>query len=599
MARTQNIDFDGEPLNLVQNAYEISRDEQFVRNQQAKRDYKNYSLYIDPEYRDPDRANIFIPKIFNIVNVKSAKDVKALCAVSPYIPFTSKRKEFRKVARTQVDILDDFLEKGGFYSRVASMAPIKNLYGTAFIEAIPYHEMVSEKVVMPEVIYGLNTGRMSIARREVPRLRFRINTYAPWEVYVLPRSTGLEQKGQCRGVVKILLVSKREILQMIDNGDYENVDRDEVESMPAGVSEYKDDHWGDQMMNELGFITGQLDDDIGVLLRYESEERYIDVFGGRIVLRDIPNPYQHKKINLTRWVHRFDAHTQNQFWGIGEAKPNEILQAMLNDTWNLTFNTHEIADQMVIYYREGKVDPNLLVRTAGNRVPVKTKGNEVPIQHDIYESPGPGLPVSHYQIPATVERMMDLTSNLFDINRGERGGEDSTATEVALLKESGDETQELNVKLGEQIFMADFGSKCLEHIDQFGTIDDFIEVVGMQKAMELITSNPADLPGGYNFSFKGSDKVANQLVRQRNWRELAGILRTIPNVLPGWLATKLLEVFDVDDSEIEEGIIPDGVMMQLQMAQAQMAGQAPQGKQKTNSPQQLAQEQGQQIRGAA
>lgn len=572
------LDFDGDGLTLVRAAYELARNEQVPRNNQCTRDYKIYTGYVDPMYRDPDRANVFIPKIFNIVNVKSAKDLKTLLGIRPYIPIEAKRKEFREMSRLQGDVLDDLLEKAGFYEKMATAAPIKNLYGTAFLEALPYYEQVIEKQVIPENIMGRATGRFQIKEVPVPRLRLRITPYAPWEIYIDPRATGLEAKGQCRFVIKMQLVSKREIIKMAEGGAYGGFDIAKLDETPTGSDS---DHWGKIMLQEIGLSQNQ-DDDTGVLMRYESEERYIDVWNGVTTLREMENPFKHKLINLSRWIHRIDPHTQNKFWGIGESKPNEILQAMLNDTWNLTLNTHEMADQLTIYFREGAVNPNLLVRTPGNRVPVSDK-NDKPIGDSIVESSGPGLPPAHYIIPETLERMMDLTANLYDINRGEPSQKtEQTATEAALLKEAGEGTQELNVRLGEHVLLADFGMKCLYHIDQFATVDDIVEIVGQEGAMVLATLNPMDLPGGFNFSFKGSDKATNEMVKQRNWKELVPILLTIPNVLPGWLATKLLEVYNIADKDIAEGVIPDAIMIQLQMA---MGGQqqAPGKKENVNN----------------
>jgi hypothetical protein len=177
-----------------------------------------------------------------------------------------------------------------------------------------------------------------------------------------------------------------------------------------------------------------------------------------------------------------------------------------------------------------------------------------------------------------VERWMDVGSGVFDIQRGETAQKETTATESALRKESGDARHEVNIKMGEQIYLKDLGKKCLSHIDQFATTDDIVEVVGIQQAMNLITASPADLPGGYNFTFKGSDRVSSTLIKQRNWREVAPVLLSIPNILPGKLAEKLLQVFELNDFETSEMILPDELVMMLQMAAGQQEREAEQAK---------------------
>jgi hypothetical protein len=65
------IDYDGEGLKLVQDTWELSKDAQFTRNTQHLRDYKLYSNFIDQADRDPDRPNVFIPKTYSNVEIKT------------------------------------------------------------------------------------------------------------------------------------------------------------------------------------------------------------------------------------------------------------------------------------------------------------------------------------------------------------------------------------------------------------------------------------------------------------------------------------------------------------------------------------------------
>jgi hypothetical protein len=566
------VDFDGDGLKLVQDFWQLSKDAQYVRNTQYMRDYKLYSNYTDIADRDPDRPNVFIPKTYSNVEIKTSRDIKLLFGQRPYIPFEARRKEFRLVSQTQTELLDEYLDKGGFFDKAVMATKLKNLYGTSFTEIIPYFELVTQKQIVPEMVFGRPTGSVQMIEAQVPRLTFRITTFGPWEVYVDPVATSIEEKGGCRGLIKLQIVSRREIIKLAQAGGYPNLDVEILLKNTGQISNVQDGNWGQQMLSELGLTRVLEDSDLGLLMRYESEERYIDVWNGTILLRDIPNPFNHKLINLSRFPHSYDAHSQNKFWGIGESKPMEVLQHMINDLVNMTLRNHEMINEGIIYYRNDAVDPNALVRTAGNRVGVDSS-NDKPISDSIFESPGTSLPRDHYMLPEMVERWMDVGSGVFDIQRGETAQKETTATESALRKESGDARHEVNIKMGEQIYLKDIGKKCLSHIDQFATTDDMVEVVGIQQAMNLITASPADLPGGYNFTFKGSDRVSSTLIKQRNWREVAPVLLSIPNILPGKLAEKLLQVFELNDFETSEMILPDELVMMLQMAAGQAEAQ--------------------------
>ena len=459
------------------------------------------------------------------------------------------------------EILDDALDKGQFYGHFATATKIKTLYGTSFLEAIPYYDSITEKVVEPEVIMGVQVGTR-VVEREVPRLRFRIRAMGPWEVYVDPFARALEEKGGCHYIIKIDLIRKEEILRMARGGAYPGIDIEMLMADNELGKGNKADNWGLNMLADIGLTDPNNDDGIGVLMRFESESRYIDLWNGQIVLRDIPNPYKHKMINLSRYIHTQDAHTQNQFWGVGEAKPNEILCAMLDDQWNMTFDNHNMQNQGITYYANGVVNPDALVRTVGNKIGIDVaEGDD--IKKYVQESFGQPMPQDFYAIPQSIERLIDLSSGLFELQRGEQSQSDRTATESAMRKEYGDSRQELNVRLGEMVCLKSFGEKMLMHLDQFATTDDVIEVVGEQGAQLLQGLNPADLPGGYNFQFKGADRVANLLTKQRNWKELLPLMLQIPNVQPGKLARKMLEIFEEDDVSAEEIIIPDEMVQQM------------------------------------
>ncbi len=606
MASGQFLDFDATgksgALDLVRSAYEQSRTHQQPRNNQSKRNYELYSGFIPAKYRDPDRANVFIPKIRSIVETLAPREIKALFSIRPYMPIETKRKEFRETARIQSEMLDEYMDKANLFEKAVVAAKIKILDGNAFLEPLPYFKMITEKRIVPQTILGVPTGEFATMEFKVPRLRFKINVFAPWEVYVDPLAVGLENEGDCRYLVKFQLVSKRQIIKLAEKGAYPGFDIEEFEKRKNAGAE-KHSHWGLSMLTDIGLGASGFDEDVMTLLRYESEERYIDVLDGQWVLRDVPNPFKHGLINLARWPHSVDPHTQNRFWAQGEAKPNEILQQMLNDTENMTLNNHMMTNQLMIYYRKGVVDDaNSLVRVPGNRVELDVS-NDRPISDSIFESSGQGLPSDHYKIPDRLDRWMDITSGVFDPTRGQPSTGDRTATESAILKETGDIRHELHIRMGEMVCFKDFASKCLYHIDQYSTPDDIVEIVGLEDAIKMIALNPADLPGGYNFSFKGSDRLANQLIRQRNLKELAQIALQVPNVLPGAYMTKLFEAHNFNDDEIREMIIPDEIMIPLQAQAAEQErrdeqGGLTQGKNRTvNSPRKEAERSAATLRG--
>ncbi len=592
------IDFDGEALKLVKDVYALSDKHQGPRMTQYRTDHALFNAILDMTKRDPDRANIFIPKIWSIVKTKVPRDVKALSGSRPYLPFVARREEFKDGVRVWVDVIDDQLEKANWFTHLSLATLLKTVYGTSYMDATPYYDSYQE----PVMIQG--PWGPEFQQRTVHRLRVRLQTYAPWEIFYDPAATDLEEKGRCRYVVKIQLVSKRDIIRLAKRGGYPGLDIQKLIDDEGGVgSDATSKHRGLEMLGTLGLSMDALDADIGILFRYESEDRYIDVWNNRIVLRDVPNPLAHKMINLSRYIHDVNAHTQNSFCGIGEVKINEILQEMLNDMHNQAFDAFNQIGQPVTYYRKESVSPNALVRTMGNKIAVELGPNER-INDVILESFGQELPASHFALLETLEKRIDATAGQYDIQRGKPAPGGQTATEIVKLDERGDDRQELNIRYGENVFLASFGRKLIAMISASTSMDDIVEVVGQERAIMAFIMNPGELPGGYNFGFKGSDRVANLAVKQANWINLSGTLLKIPNVLPGALALKLLEVFEEDDEKSRQMVIPDEVMMQIQAQQAMIqqgaeGGGQPGNKTKPNTRENVAQDNARQIRGDA
>lgn len=573
------LDYDGPPRNLVQDAHSLASKAQEERNRRYKRDYNLFHSRVDMRYRNTDRANVSLPKIWNIVITKVALEMKAIFGKEPWVPVEAKLKGWRWLSALHTQLIQRILSDAGLKRKGMLAFFLKDLFGTAFMRAEPYIDTMKQPMLVTDTLYGMPTGQR-IVDTDVDIVRFHVEVLAPWEVNVHPDATNLEEKGGCGFVTMPKIISKRVLFkEWGSNPLYSGFDWDKL--MTSKEQGEHRDHFGKQMLQDLGITTTTEDEDVGVLLTYESDERQIITFDGEHVLLDRPNPWRHGRINLSRMIHTPDANTQNQFWGVGEAKPNEILNAVLNDLFNMALDNHNFLNQGMVYH-DDTIASDLIVHTVGGRVPITREGDR-PISDYVYESFGQNLPSDHYELQDRTERLMDLVSNVHRVQRAEPTMGDETATEVAILKESGDSTQEMYVSSIEDPFLRDFAGKMVWHIEQFCGATDYKHYLGEEGAMRMMQGNPMALnpanpnyiPGGFDFPFKGSDSVVNQFVRQQSMTALAPIALQIPNVLPGWFARKLFESFPaLDGLDLDEGIIPDDAMQHIQQVMlAQMGGQ--------------------------
>lgn len=571
------IDFDGPANALVENAYRQADHEQSVRDTQYQRDWLLYNAYIDAAERDPDMPNISLPKMYSIIETKTPEFINAIAGRRPILPFEARRKEFQKAAEIQTLYLDDLLDKARIYTHLGLLGKLKGLYGTAFINVLPYYERVIEKVMVEDSVGGFR-----IQQTPSHRLRLRVEVRAPWEVRVDPYATSLNEREDCRYLIKIDIRSRRQIKELYAKGAYPGLDIAKLDAYNGSRTTQGRQHWGQQMLQAYGLPTPMNDDDVGLLFRYESPDRYIDSWMNEVDLRDGDNPFSkdkggHGLINTSRMIHVQAPHTQSQFWGIGEAKPNEVLIAMMNDIQNLTFASHGMLNQPPVFFRKDAISRDDIIFALGHRIPVKGTSDR-PLSDDYSIPERQGLPADHYLLPQLIERWSDVTSGLFGPGRGEslRQRGDTTATEVLAAEQNAQTRQQESVRLGEDVCLADLAKKGSAILEQFRNFDDLVESVGLQDAIQVISANPADLPGGYNMPFKGSARVQQLNSKRQNLVTLAPIIQNSPWKRPAGLERKLLDLYDFESDDIDEVMMTDpqiAQLMQLQFAAAQQQAQ--------------------------
>ena len=561
------LDFDGEPRKLVEDAVQMSRDLYQRLAEQYQRDYLLYRGYVDLATHDVTMPQVAVPKIFSLVEVMAGQQTKAAFGRRPYLPLGTRRPEYQDIVDLQAKFADQLLDQADFESKAAMACKLKILFGTSFVSVTPYYEWVEQRRLVQ------STFGQTVETEKVPLLRLRLEVFAPWDVLVDPFATTLESPEGCRYLVKIRLVSKRAIRHMYQQGAFPNFDLSQLDEYAPGRILYEQDHFGIEMLRQYGLTRPEHDDDVGILLSYESPERYIDMWQ-TLVLQDIENPFKHGLINTSRMVHALEPHTQNQFWGIGESKINEVLANLLNDLWTMAVAAHGMLNQPTVFYRANAFEPEDIVLGFGARIPVNNPDPTARVSDDLFIHAGSGIPRDHYTLAAQVERMMDLGSQSFPPSRGEATrGDTGTATEIAILKQTGDIRQEDLVRNIERIFLRDFARKCYSIIDQFANLDDMVEILGEQSASKLYTANPMDLPVPVNFEFTGSAWLSNMLVKQQNMMQLVPLLVGNPLALqfinPYGVYRRLLEVFDFDESEIDRMLLPEPVAQAQRMLLAQ------------------------------
>lgn len=577
-ATSNSKDGDRPVRDFVRNFFEHARDKAQQKNEEFSRINKMYHAEMSMANRDPNMSNIFIPKLYSTVETIVPHYVDAILGMRPYIPIELSDKRNIEVGDAMTELLDSYLATKQFYLEFVKFIKIVTLFGTAFIEARPDYEDRLVKTLIPVESYDISgmPVNMGMATSEEMRrfLRLTFRTFAPWEIYQDPFAKDVED---CRGLIKFRgYASKRQIKKMAERGAFGDFDIDKLEKAEGDTSVSMPDNWSQKMAQDLGHTLPKTDDDMGIWLSFESADRYIDLWNFETLLRDVPNPYDkkyggHGGVNLTKAINVLTPNPHTSWYGIGEGKPIERLCHSINKHWNQTFNNHDMQNEGVIYYAEDAFNVDQLVMIGGNRIPAEI-GPGQSIADVLYERPTPGLPRDFYAIPEVLDRITDETTGVHEITRGETSSKNQTAREAILKRSASDSRIKLKIKLGEYLGLGDFGLKCLAHLEQFGTIDDYADRIGMDRAGLLTTVNPANMEGGHRFDFKGSNRMADSQIKRQDAKDILQLLAGNPTVNQEWLANWVLEKFEVPDSERRRAVRNDEQAMQIMAQMAAMGG---------------------------
>ncbi len=540
-----------------------------------QRIYKMYKLVQDLAGKDRNRSNIFVPKLFSNVETIVPRYSEALLALRPYIPIELTNRKYAQVGDAQTMLLDSFLadDESGFFLEMNKLIKYVALYGTAFMESYPDYITKVVKSFRPQFMVGADGTPIPVGVAEIKETKklfvLRVRAFPPWRIYPDPNARNV---GDARGIIKFRgLISKRRLKDMAERGAFPDFDPEKLNK--NSMDELRKDDISRNLARDIGVSMPEDDDDLGIWLSYESPERYIDMWNLGFILRDIDNPYQHGKINLTRVVNVLDPNDYSEWFGIGEGRPVESLCHGLNDNWNQTFDNHNMLNHGVLFYDEDSLSVDQLVMVAGNRIPVERQPGE-PIQNAFYERPMTGLPRDHYAIPDTFDRMVDETMGVFEITRGETSRKSQTAREAILLTQSQALRMKLKVMMVEYMGFKDFALKAIDVIDQFAGRDDIVDRIGVELASILPSVNPASIEGGFTLSMKGSARMGDAQVKRQDAKDLLQLLMGWPTVRQDWLANWVMERFEVSDEDRRKAVLPDERALQLQalMARAGIGG---------------------------
>lgn len=583
MSRT--LDFSADALTLGYAMYENASITAKPFWWQDRRNHFMYSMY--QSGMGDSLPSIMSPKLFGAVEEKAAAESERIFSTEPWLKLTTDNESLMPVVRTQAKLLHALLRDSDFVTEATYANKIKICNGTSFMDLVPTRTKAKVSYPVPDGLGGFR--KISF---DYMKFGLRPRCYASWEILLDPDATSLSHRHGCRYAIKFSWVSKRELMEMIQENPkgftvqgqpYDPEKLDFVRSQPSRDYAAKFDlaNFAQRVMQEMGLPTPPTDGDMGLYLRFEMPDRYFDIWDGKHCVRDITNP-MHDLINLSCWKHRLNATTSHRMYGIGEIKRNEIGAHLWADYMSMMLMKFEQTVHPFMFYREGGINPDLLVSAPNNRIPVDTDSDK-PITADFFVYQGQGA------TPAEFEMISRLEDNIDDGVQGSpptlsaADRMQKTATEIATISNVSDINTEAIFRVGTQECFRDMAFKALKIVDRFSTPLDREMILGRELAQLMYAVDPSELPGLIYTAVEGAGHM------QKKAQEQDAALKVYPAAVQYIMAgqytaaTELMTKFDISDS-IQKRIMVETVQeqqKQMQMALVAQQLQTPESKPKS------------------
>lgn len=491
----KGLDFRGNPKTLFDALWQISEDYRKPFDKEAEDAYKLYYGYIDLANRLPNRALPFINKTFAMIETITPYDVKSLFGDRPYWPIEPGIDALRGATSAMEELQDRFAEENKFFNTGTDLIKGCRLVGTWCLEPFWDVRPKMRKFSKTNKIKGFEVGE---TKGEEKWLYEGLNwrNWAPWMTGVDPFQKDIQKM---RWFYLKQPISKQDLDLWMKFAKYKKT-TDQL------TPEEKYGDLGRSLMGQLGKGVNANETDMGMLIRLWCPQvgRYMEVWNGEDVIRDDRMPYPF--VPVVRFADTEDPFP-NMFYAIGSVKPVASIQHYMNDLMGYILDQFAQTVDGVVLYENGAFDPDSLVMTAGNRIPFNNPyGRD--ISQMIQEFKLSGVSKDSLELYSLMEEKFDNVARQSSYQRGEVPDREEKAYNVRVMKEAGDAAIEVKLRLAEK----SLEETCMMNLQIIGdniTQETLQRVLG-DKARYYMYRDPSELPGGFEFRLKGSDKMAGK-----------------------------------------------------------------------------------------
>lgn len=491
---------------LVTDRFSRARDFRVITQDDIwKRSYNNWRGVLDAN-KFPWRSKLFVPWSFTVVETIIPK----VFARNPRWRAIARQPDFPQDGpRAVQDLLNYQWVRAGMRLKMYDYIKDSLMYSKGYAK-VGWNFQTKTKTIMEPVV-GKDD---KITFKEVKKSSIEhddpcIDIIDPMDIYVDPDATSLDDAAY------IIHRKTLSLDKVKENPNYQNVDKIQGSS------------YADQYMDKLSRYRGitppkdKHKDLVEILEYWGADDRLVTLANRSVVLRDSPNPYNHKKIPFVELDDYRDPH---RYYGQSELSVIDPLQREINSIRNQRRDYDNLALNPVIRMVPGTLrNPNSAVMAPGNVWMVSDLQSM-----DIFALPqlqGSAVQIEQ-QTTIDIQRAVaidELGIGLLPENPQRRSATEVVtaqnmagkrfATKIALLEEA-------VKKIGQMVYALN---------QQFLDQERMIQILGENGAAEWVSLSPEDVRADYYIEVEAGSMLPKDEIAQR--QEAVELLQYITPII--------------------------------------------------------------------
>lgn len=493
---------------LVTDRFDRARNYRIVDQDEIwRRSYNNWKGILDKSIY-PWRSKLFIPWSFTVVETiipkVFARDPKwRAIARNPDFPPDGPRvvQDLLSYQWTRLDMrvkMYDYIKDSLMYSKgIAKISWNFQMKNKTFMEP---------EVGKDDVITFKKTVKSEIEHDDP-----KVEICDPLDIYIDPDATSCGYGGNAKYMIHRKTVPLKELQ---DNPNYKNTDK------------IKSANYADEYLDKLNRYHDNIPQkdkhkDLVEILEYWEQDRLIVIANRGVVLRDSPNPYNHKELPFVELDDYRDPHS---LYGQSELSVIDPLQREINSIRNQRRDYDNLALNPVVRMVPGTLrNPNSAVMAPGSVWMVSDLNSM-----DVFALPQ--LQGTATDIEQQTAQDIKMTVAIDEIGIGllPDNPQRRSATEVVTAQSMAGKRFAIKIALLEEA-VKKIGQLVFALNQQFLDQERMIQIVGERGATEWVQLGPEDIRGGYFIDVEAGSMLPKDEIAAR--QEAVQLLQYITPII--------------------------------------------------------------------